>query len=157
MNEIDKLTLKLLTSKKKYICYLETIEPDKSAEINEFYAKVKKYKQPILEMFEKYLEDPESQTANEVDDAIEYCLKSMVKHLEIRTQENNFFVFTRSLENKAAKNDYDEQDSSEEEAEEELEEPKKPEKSLWGNKINKRATLMNSLDSFVIKTNKPNK
>ena len=146
MNEIDSLTLKLLTSKKKYNCYLETIEPDKSAEINEFYAKVKKYKQPILELFEKYLEDPESQTANEVDDAIEYCLKSMVKHLEIRTQEN-----------KAAKNDYDEQDSSEEEETEELEEPKKPEKSLWGNKINKRATLMNSLDSFVIKTNKPNK
>ena len=147
MNEIDSLTLKLLTSKKKYNCYLETIEPDKSAEINEFYAKVKKYKQPILEMFEKYLEDPESQTANEVDDAIEYCLKSMVKHLEIRTQEN-----------KAAKNDYDEQDSSEEEEDaEELEEPKKPEKSLWGNKINKRATIMNSLDSFVIKTNKPNK
>jgi hypothetical protein len=122
------------------------MEPDKSAEINEFYAKVKKYKQPILEMFEKYLEDPESQTANEVDDAIEYCLKSMVKHLEIR-----------SLENKAAKNDYDEQDSSEEEAEEELEEPKEPEKSLWGNKINKRATIMNSLDSFVIKTNKSSK
>jgi len=145
MNEIDSLTLKLLTSKKKYNCYLETIEPDKSAEINEFYAKVKKYKQPILEMFEKYLEDPESQTANEVDDAIEYCLQSMVKHLEIRTQEN-----------KAAKNDYDEQDSSEEEVEE-LEEPKKPEKSLWGNKINKRATIMNSLDSFVIKTNKSNK
>jgi hypothetical protein len=143
MNEIDSLTLKLLTSKKKYNCYLETIEPDKSAEINEFYAKVKKYKQPILEMFEKYLEDPESQTANEVDDAIEYCLKSMVKHLEIRTQEN-----------KAAKNDYDEQDSSEEEEEEE---PKKPEKSLWGNKINKRATLMNSLDSFVIKSNNLNK
>ena len=143
MNEIDSLTLKLLTSKKKYNCYLETIEPDKSAEINEFYAKVKKYKQPILEMFEKYLEDPESQTTNEVDDAIEYCLKSMVKHLEIR-----------SLENKAAKNDYDEKDSSEEETEEELEEPKKSEKSLWGNKINKRATLMNSLDSFVIKNKK---
>ena len=53
MNEIDSLTLKLLTSKKKYNCYLETMEPDKSAEINEFYAKVKKYKQPILEMFEK--------------------------------------------------------------------------------------------------------
>jgi hypothetical protein len=146
MNEIDSLTLKLLTSKKKYNCYLETMEPDKSAEINEFYAKVKKYKQPILEMFEKYLEDPESQTANEVDDAIEYCLKSMVKHLEIRSSEN-----------KAAKNDYDEQDSSEEEAEEELEEPKEPEKSLWGNKINKRATIMNSLDSFVIKTNKSSK
>jgi hypothetical protein len=144
MNEIDKLTLKLLTSKKKYNCYLETIEPDKSAEINEFYGKVKKYKQPILEMFEKYLEDPESQTANEVDDAIEYCLKSMVKHLEIRSSEN-----------KAAKNDYDEQDSEEEEEVEE--EPKKPEKSLWGNKINKRATLMNSLDSFVIKSNKSNK
>ncbi len=146
MNEIDSLTLKLLTSKKKYNCYLETMEPDKSAEINEFYAKVKKYKQPILEMFEKYLEDPESQTANEVDDAIEYCLKSMVKHLEIRSSEN-----------KAAKNDYDEQDTSEEEAEEELEEPKEPEKSLWGNKINKRATIMNSLDSFVIKTNKSSK
>jgi hypothetical protein len=144
MNEIDSLTLKLLTSKKKYNCYLETMEPDKSAEINIFYSKVKKYKQPILEMFEKYLEDPESQTANEVDDAIEYCLKSMVKHLEIRSSEN-----------KAAKNDYEEQDSSEEEEVEE--EPKKPEKSLWGNKINKRATLMNSLDSFVIKSNKSNK
>lgn len=147
MNEIDSLTLRLLTSKKKYNCYLETMEPDKSAEINEFYAKINKYKKPILEMFEKYLEDPESQTANEVDDAIEYCLKSMVKHLEIRTQENNFCVFTRSSENKAAEQDSEEED----EDTEELEEPKKSEKSLWGNKINKRATLMNSLDSFVIK------
>jgi hypothetical protein len=147
MNDIDSLTLKLLTSKKKYNCYLETIEPDKSAEINEFYGKVKKHKQPILEMFEKYLEDPESQTTNEVDDAIEYCLKSIIKHLEIRTREE-----------KSAKNDYDEQDSSEEEDDaEEIEEPKKIEKSLWGNKINKRATIMNSLDSFVIKSNKSNK
>jgi hypothetical protein len=148
MNDIDSLTLKLLTSKKKYNCYLETIEPDKSAEINEFYGKVKKYKQPILEMFEKYLGDPESQTTNEVDDAIEYCLKSIIKHLEIRTREE-----------KSAKNNYDEQDSSEEEEDdtEEIEEPRKIEKSLWGNKINKRATIMNSLDSFVIKTNKPPK
>lgn len=141
MNEMDSLTLKLLTSKKKYNCYLETIEPDKSAAIAEFYGKVKKYKQPILEMFEKYLEDPESQTANEVDDAIENCLKNMVRHMEMRAQEN-----------KAAKNDYDEQDSSEEEELEE--ESEKLSKSLWGNKITKRMNVLNSLDSFIVKTNK---
>ena len=112
MNEIDALTLKLLTSKKKYNTYLETIEPDKSAEIHEFYASVKKNKRRFVDIFKTYLDDPETQTTNEVDDAIECCFKTLLQHFEMRDREL-----------KSAKNDYDE--TSEEETSEETSEEAK--------------------------------
>ena len=43
MNEIDLLTLKLLTSKKQYNNYLANANPGKSAEIEEYKSKVIKY------------------------------------------------------------------------------------------------------------------
>ena len=42
MNEIDQLTLKMLTSKKRYNHYLANANPEKSAEIEEYNQKVKK-------------------------------------------------------------------------------------------------------------------
>jgi hypothetical protein len=99
MNDIDALTLKLLTSKKKYNAYLETVEPDKSAEIQDYCNAVKTNKRRIISLFENYLDDPEKQTMNELDDAIESCLKEFLKYFEVRDRED-----------KSAKNDYDETD-----------------------------------------------
>jgi hypothetical protein len=145
MNEIDQLTLKLLTSKKRYNNYLANANPQKSAEIDEYNQKVKKYVPQIKKLIGKYLEDPETQISNEIDDILENCFKILIKHFEMQEYEE-----------KCAKNNYDETDSSEEEEtlfkeedgleEEGLEEKKKP-KSYWGKNINKSSTL----DHFIKK------
>jgi len=157
MNAIDELTLKLLTSKKKYNNYLANAMPDKSVEIQTFYDKVAKFRPRIQTLLGRYLDDPAAQTTNDVDDAVEQCLRTVVKHLEMRDYEN-----------KCARNGYDETDSSEEEevlfqtqvesdqrSLAEVEDPEESEESaketsinttsFWGGRVNKQS----SLDSFV--------
>ena len=149
MNDIDALTLKLLTSKKKYNTYLETVEPDNGAKIREYCDAVKTNKDRIKVLLAKYLDDPETQITNELDDSVESCLKELLRHLEARDRES-----------KSARNDYDEQDeeTSEgredefEESEESFEESSKEDKtnkaqqqSYWGNNVKRTGTL----DEFV--------
>ena len=151
MNEIDALTLKLLTSKKRYNTYLATANPDKSAEIQEYYSKIRRNKSRMKEMIGKYLDNPETETNNEIDDMFENCFKTLLKHFELQDYED-----------KCAKHDYDATDSSEEdeqmfaqaevddaddEADEEKEK-KKPNTSFWGNNIHKRSS---TLDKFIVK------
>ena len=153
MNDIDALTLKLLTSKKKYNTYLETVEPDNGAKIREYCDAVKTNKDRIKVLLAKYLDDPETQITNELDDSVESCLKELLRHLEARDRES-----------KSARNDYDEQDEEEEEESfEEREESEEREscegikankaqqQSYWGNNV-KRSTA-GTLDEFV-KSNK---
>jgi hypothetical protein len=152
MNALDELTLKLLTSKKKYNNYLANMMPDKSAEVRTFYDKVAKMRPRIQTLLGKYLDDPATQTTNELDDVIEQCLRSVVKHLEMRDYED-----------KCARKGYDETDSSEEEvilfgqasldatdatldATDEVEETSINTSSFWGGRVNKQQS---SLDSFV--------
>jgi hypothetical protein len=147
MNEIDQLTLKLLTSKKRYNNYLASANPEKSAEIEEYNQKVQKYVPQIKKLIGKYLENPETQTSNDIDDVIESCFKILIKHFEMQEYEE-----------KCARHNYDATDSSEEEEtlfkeeceEEEEEEPveKKPKpNSYWGKNISKSSTL----DHFIKK------
>lgn len=157
MNALDELTLKLLTSKKKYNNYLANMMPDKSAEVRTFYDKVAKMRPRIQTLLGKYLDDPATQTTNELDDVIEQCLRTVVKHLEMRDYED-----------KCARKGYDETDSSEEEvvlfgqaqdeasledkasledeASNEVEETNINTSSFWGGRVNKQQS---SLDSFV--------
>ena len=106
MNDIDALTLKLLTSKKKYNTYLETVEPDNAAKIRGYCDAIHANKGRIRALFDKYMEDPEIQITNELDDSVESCLKELLRHLE-----------TRDREKKSARNDYNEEDEEEEEEE----------------------------------------
>ena len=147
MNDIDALTLKLLTSKKKYNTYLETVEPDNGAKIRGYCDAVKTNKDRIKVLLAKYLDDPETQITNELDDSVESCLKELLRHLEARDRES-----------KSARNDYDEQDEEEEEESfEEREESEEMEscegikankaqqQSYWGNNVKRTGTL----DEFV--------
>ena len=153
MNEIDQLTLKMLTSKKRYNNYLASANPEKSAEIEEYNQKVQKNVPRIKKLIGKYLENPETQTSNDIDDVIESCFKILIKHFEMQEYEE-----------KCAKHGYDATDSSEEEEilfkeedglkEEEVlkEEVLKDEvlnkpKSYWGKNISKSSTL----DHFIKK------
>jgi hypothetical protein len=159
MNDLDVLTLQLLSSKKRYNQYLENAQPNKANEIQEFYGKIRKYKSRIRQTMEKYLENPETQTTTDVDDVIETCFKTLITHYEILNREQKSYL-----------NDYDETDSTEDEdevnaKEEEDEdedgevvvtpkevvepEPKKPTQSFWGNKITK--TPSTTLDGFIRK------
>ena len=136
MNEIDLLTLKLLTSKKQYNHYLANANPEKSAEIEEYKQKVEKYVPKMKTLIGKYFENPETQTSNDVDDVIENCFKTLIKHFEMQ--------------------DFEKKNSEEEEDEEEetlfgncVEETKPSDSksnSYWGKNINKT-----SLDHFIKK------
>ena len=145
MNALDELTLKLLTSKKKYNNYLANAMPDKSAEIKTFYDKVATLRPRIQTLLGKYLDDPATQMTNELDDAVEQCLRAAVKHLEMRDYED-----------KCARKGYDETDSSEEEEvlfqtpdvqkSDDTETLIPNTSSFWGGRVNKQQS---SLDSFV--------
>jgi len=156
MNALDELTLKLLTSKKKYNTYLANAMPDKSVEVKTFYDKISKFRPRIQTLLGKYLDDPATQTTNDVDEAVEQCLRTVVKHLEMRDYEN-----------KCARNGYDETDSSEEEEvlfqaqesdqrsleesdqrslDESAKETSINTTSFWGGRVNKQQS---SLDSFM--------
>ena len=150
MNAMDELTLRLLTSKKKYNQYLATAMPEKSAEIQGFYSKIAKYRPRIQTMLGKYLDEPTTQTTMDVDDAVEQCLRTLIKHFEMRDYED-----------KCARKGYDETDSSEEEevlfkeddAQEDAdglgrEVPKSNANSYWGASISKQQH-QSSLDMFV--------
>lgn len=164
MNAIDQLTLKLLTSKKRYNNYLANANPEKSAEIQEYNEKVQKYVPRIKKLIGKYLENPETQTSNEIDDMLESCFKILIKHFEMQ-----------DFEEKCARHGYDATDSSEEEEmmfeaegdnegdnegdqealdreasdnEDNNEPPVKPKpNSYWGKNISKSSTL----DHFIKK------
>ena len=126
MNEIDLLTLKLLTSKKQYNNYLANANPEKSAEIEDYKAKVIKYVPRIKNLIGKYLENPETQTSNEIDDMLESCFKTLIKHFEMQ--------------------DFEEECACEEEEEEEETLFGEQSKSYWGKNIKKT-----SLDHFIKK------
>lgn len=145
MNDIDALTLKLLTSKKRYNNYLATANPDKSAEIQEYYEKVGRNKTRMKEIIGKYLENPATETSNDIDDMFESLFKMLIKHFEMKDYED-----------KCARHGYDETDSSEEdeqmfannesrhddaeeqEEEEEKEKPVTPIMTFWGKNIKKK-------------------
>ena len=166
MNDIDALTLKLLTSKKKYNTYLETVEPDNAAKIRGYCDAIHANKGRIRALFDKYMEDPEIQITNELDDSVESCLKELLRHLDNPADK-------RDREKKSARNDYNEEDEEEEEEEfndfnidafkktseddecfatKEEEKPKKEAKekqSFWGKGVNRAS---GTLDSFVKKS-----
>lgn len=104
MNEIDALTLKLLTSKRRYNNYLATANPEKSTQIQEYYAKVRKSSGRIKQIIGKYLDNPETETSNEIDELMENCFKTLLKHFELQ-----------DFEDKCAKHNFDAVDTSSDE------------------------------------------
>lgn len=101
MNELDQLTLRLFTNKKKYHQYLSKTNIDDAEKIQLFYDKIKKYKYRIREIFNRYLECPHTQTTNDVDEEMERLFQVLVKHFDMKEYEN-----------KCARHGYNETDSS---------------------------------------------
>lgn len=157
MNEIDCLTLKLLTSKKRYNNYLASANPDKSAEIREYNEKVIKNSGRIKKLIGKYLDNPETQTSNEIDDMLENCFKILLRHFDMQefeekcandatdSSEEEETMFANEEEEDEEEEEHDNNDEIKDEKIEEKRE--KPVSSFWGKNVNKISTL----DHFIKK------
>ena len=163
MNALDEMTLMLLSSKKKYNNYLANAKPDKMIEVRTFYDKIAKFRPKIQTLLGRYLNDPTTQTTNEVDDAIENCLRTIVKHLEMREYENRrpddetdssgeeeVVLFGQACAINEDANE-DEDDAINEDEASNKESTNKTTintSSYWGGRVNKQQS---SLDSFIRK------
>jgi hypothetical protein len=86
---IDKLTLELLMNKNHYNRYLSQNDPKKHIEHLEHLEKVKKYRNAIIDITNSFLDNPNNQVTTEVNDAYDYYIRTLVRHLEYKKIENN--------------------------------------------------------------------
>jgi len=140
MNNLDALTLQLLTSKKVYNNYLSTTDKDAAQKNQEYKNFVTNNQQRIKDTIMRYLKDPFTQITTELDENMENLLKSLWNHFE-------------TLDREAKKKDDEEDD----ECDTMFSEPQFVEQSnhsYFGKKINKVA---GTLDVFMAKppTTKP--
>ena len=91
MESIDKLTLELLMNKNTYNRYIEKTDPIKHKEEQEFRRKLKKYKSRIIQMTMKFLDDPDFQVNNELNDMFSEYSKTFVKYFEMNDLEVSCF------------------------------------------------------------------
>lgn len=87
MDEIDKITLQLLTNKVQYNKYLSKEDPTKFREHQEYLEKVEKFKPKILNLSKKFLENPETSFNLEMDEMFSIFAKTSIKYLEMRELE----------------------------------------------------------------------
>jgi hypothetical protein len=135
MDEIDKITLQLLTNKHQYNKYLSKEDPKKFREHQEYLEKIKKYRFKILNLSKHFLENPESCINLEMDEMFSIFAKTAIRYFEMKEIEiQNFY---NSSEN-------DEEDETLFGTIDEIEQEENPSKemnSFWGKSINKTNTI----------------
>lgn len=80
---IDKLTMELLLNKTHYAKYLSKTDPQKHNEYQEFLGKLSTYREDILTMTETLLCNPKKMYTNEVGQAFDNYVQTLIKYLEI--------------------------------------------------------------------------
>jgi heptaprenylglyceryl phosphate synthase len=80
---IDKLTMELLLNKTHYAKYLSKTDPQKHNEYKEFLGKLSTYREDILTMTETLLVNPKKMYTNEVGQAFDNYVQTLIKYLEI--------------------------------------------------------------------------
>lgn len=80
---IDKLTMELLLNKTNYQKYLSKTDPQKHAEHQEFLSKITDFRDGILEMTTELLDNPKKMYTNEVGEAFDQYVQTLIKYLEI--------------------------------------------------------------------------
>jgi hypothetical protein len=82
-HSIDKLTMELLLNKTHYAKYLSKTDPQKHSEYQEFLGKLSTYHEDILTMTETLLCNPKKMYTNEVGQAFDNYVQTLIKYLEI--------------------------------------------------------------------------
>jgi hypothetical protein len=87
MDEFAKLTLELFMNKNAYNRYVEKTDPDKHEEHQEYKEKTRKYKERIIDITRRYLDNPDMQITCEMNDMFsDYC-KTCIKYFELKDLE----------------------------------------------------------------------
>jgi hypothetical protein len=92
-NQIDRLTLELLTSRKQYRQYLKHTDTQKYLEQTGFIQKVGKYKSAATSIIHDLLADPEKPITNEITDTFIPFMQAIFHHLESANAEYNDTLF----------------------------------------------------------------
>ena len=83
INEIDQLTLELLTSRKQYNQYLKQTDSKKYLEQTDFFAKIQRHKSSLMEVIQNLLDDPNNHSySNEVNDTFIPFIRAIFKYNE---------------------------------------------------------------------------
>ena len=100
MDEIDKITLQLLTNKVQYNKYLSKEDPKKFREHQEYLEKIVKFKPKISNLSKQFLENPEKSFNLEMDEMFSIFAKTSIKYLEMRELEmENLYNTENDTEN----------------------------------------------------------
>ena len=92
-NQIDRLTLELLTSRKQYRQYLKHTDTQKYLEQTGFLRKVRKYESAALGVIHELLADPEKAITNEITDTFVPFMQAIFRHLESANAQYNDTLF----------------------------------------------------------------
>jgi hypothetical protein len=93
INQIDRLTLELLTSRKQYRQYLKHTDTQKYLEQTGFLRKVRKYESAALGVIHELLADPEKAITNEITDTFVPFMQAIFRHLESANAQYNDTLF----------------------------------------------------------------
>lgn len=89
MDSIDQMTLSFLMNKNTYNRYVEQTDPAKYKEQQEYRKKIRKYKDRILSITRRFIENPDLQITLEMNDMFsDYC-KTCIKYFELKDLENS--------------------------------------------------------------------
>ena len=91
--DIDKLTLELLTNKSQYKKYLSKADPEKYKSNQEHLEKISKYRGKILSVFSQLLDDPDKQITTSLNEDFDHFVKSCISHFEKQQEEDDDIMF----------------------------------------------------------------
>jgi hypothetical protein len=80
--DIDKVTLECFMNKTRYNKYVTKTDPKRSAEIQQYLADIKKYQGKIKDITGSLLQDPNMPVTNEVNEAFDFYIKTLIKHFQ---------------------------------------------------------------------------
>ena len=86
--DIDKVTLECFMNKTRYNKYVAKTDPKRSAETTEYLANIKKYCSKIKDITGDLLDDPTQPITNEVNEAFDSYMKTLIQHFQTKELEN---------------------------------------------------------------------
>ena len=172
MENMDKITLQLLSNKNQYNKYLSKEDPAKYREHQEYLQKIKKYKYRILGYVKEFLENPEQDFNIEMNEMFSHLAKISIKYcfmkdLENRdgpyeTEDHDILFASETTNEKDSQEEYGQEEYGKEEYGQEeygkeeygkeeddkqdliLKRREPREKSYWGSQITKQKSTMDS-------------
>jgi sugar-specific transcriptional regulator TrmB len=84
---IDKMTLELLMNKTQYQKYVSKTNPKRFSEMEKYHNSIVMHKHQIMNLTEIFLNEPDKQITNDVNEAFEYYAKTLIQYFQMKLLE----------------------------------------------------------------------